>query len=292
LLLLVLFSPAVWAVAPLVDSDWLAARLGDPKLVLLDIQPSEYYRQVHLPGAVHAPYALWRTSSAGLPEMLPPLPVLEDRLGRLGIAPDDTLLLVVTGFSADEMAAAARVYWTLKVLGHRELAILNGGLAAFAEDERRAALLTNTPADRPPTRYEASPDLSLLADADDTLAAIESGQQLIDARTRAEYLGIHVAGEGERPGTLPTAKNLPFDWLTENGSAWILPTERLRSLMQAVGVATDAPQVHFCHSGNRAALNWFVAHALLGNGRARLYDGSILEWGVRRDLPMERQVDL
>ena len=222
--------------------------------------------------------------------MLPPVEKLEAMLGALGIQRSDTLVITMTGFGAGEMATAARVYWTLKLLGHEQVAILNGGLSAFAGDKARATQLTAVPFQRPASSYKAEPNLSLLADADSTLAGVNKGEQMIDARSTAEYLGIHVSGEKERAGTLPKARNLPFDWLTENGSAMLLPTERLGTLMQAIGVDASAPQVHFCHSGNRAALSWFVSYALLGNQQARLYDGSMLEWGIRPELPMERQV--
>lgn len=292
LLLCAMFAPAVQAMPALVDSDWLAAHRDDPQLVLLDIQQAAYYRQVHLPGAVSAPFEQWREKGAGgLPGMLPPIPQLEARLGQLGIAPEHAVVIVATGLGAGDMAAAARVFWTLKLLGHQQLAILNGGLADFADDPRRAALLTAMPVRRTAVTYRGSPDLSLLADARSTQDAVRNGQQLIDARSTAEFLGIHVAGDKERYGTLPRAKSLPFDWLTENGSGRVQATDRLRRLLDGLGVDPQAPQIHFCHSGNRAALSWFVAYALLGNREARLYDGSMLEWAVRTDLPMERRVE-
>jgi thiosulfate/3-mercaptopyruvate sulfurtransferase len=246
---------------------------------------------VHLLDAVNAPFEQWRgNTSQGLHGMLPPMPQLEGMLGRLGVTPKDRVIIVTTGLGAGDMAAAARVFWTLKVLGHRQAAILDGGLNALAADERGARRLTNVPASRPVTRYQARPDFSLLADAAATRAAAERGELLVDARSAAEFLGIHVGDAGERPGTLPEARNLPFDWLTENGSGRMLPLARLRSLLAAVGVDPAVPQVHFCHSGNRAALTWFAAYALLGNKQARLYDASMLEWATRDDLPMERRV--
>lgn len=284
-------SPTAWALPPLVNSDWLLGQLDDKGLVLLDIQAADYYRQVHLPGAVSAPFEQWRVRTAeGLPGMLPPVPRLEALLGSLGIAPENSIVIIATGFGAGDMAAAARVYWTLKVLGHRQLAILDGGLAAFADNEQGAARLTADSVARPATVYRARPDMSLLADAAATSKALRDGEQLVDARSTAEFLGIHVAGDKERHGSLPQAKNLPFDWMTVNGSARMHTPGQLRKLLQAVGVDPEAPQVHYCHSGNRAALTWFVAYALLGNSQARLYDASMLEWGVRMDLPMERQV--
>lgn len=293
-LLLCLFAGPLAAadtLPPLVDADWLLANGDKEGLVLLDIQPAAYYRQVHLQGAVSAPFKQWRTAAPGGVEgVLPPIPVLEAQLGRLGISPEHHVVIVTTGLGAGDMAAAARVFWTFKVLGHRSVAVLDGGLSAVAENVRGRQWLTDRPVSRPETRYQARPELALLADTAQTLEAQRRGDLLVDARSAGEYLGIHSGGEGERPGTLPQARNLPFDWLTDNGSGRLLPVARMRALLAAVEIDADTPQVHFCHSGNRAALTWFAAYALLGNQQARLYDASMLEWSVRGDLPMERRV--
>ncbi len=276
---------------PLVDVSWLLAEPAADDLVWLDVQPSVYYQQVHLAGSVNAPFDGWRTTSVGgLRGMLPAVDKLEAKLGGLGIAPSDRVVIVTTGLGAGDMAAAARVFWTLKVLGHVQVAVLNGGLQSVADDPRGLARLTREPTRRAATTYQASPDMSLLADAKATSAALQRGDVLVDARSAAEYLGVHVGGEGERPGRLPGARNLPFDWLTENGSGTILPRERMRDLLKAVDIDPKAAQVHYCHTGNRAALTWFAAWAVLGNKQARLYDASMLEWSMRPDLPIKRQV--
>lgn len=293
LLLATVFSTgrAASDLPPLVDASWVLAQPSSADLVWLDIQPRPYYQQVHLAGAVSAPFDGWRgISAAGVKGMLPAIDKLETKLGGLGIAPSDRLVIVTTGLGAGDMAAAARVFWTLKVLGHAQVAILDGGLQAVADDPRGLARLTREPAGRAVTRYKAKPDLSLLADSAATDAALKRGDVMVDARSAAEYLGVHVSGEGERPGSLPGARNLPFDWLTENGSGKMLPSARVRALLQAVDIDPAAPQVHYCHTGNRAALTWFAAWAMLGNKQARLYDASMLEWAMRPDLPLEQQV--
>lgn len=275
----------------LVEVPWLLAHWDAADTLLLDIQPAAYYQQVHLSGALSAPFALWRSSaSQGLQGMLPPTTQLESLLSRLGVARENKIIIVSTGLSAGDMAAAARVFWTLKVLGHEQVAILNGGLNAVAADEQAAQQLTNVPVSRPAAMYQAKLDMSLLVDAAATQAALTQGELLVDARSEGEYLGIHVSNAHERAGTLPGARNLPYEWTTVNGSGQILPAEQLRALLQAVGIDPAVPQVHFCHTGNRASLTWFAAYALLGNKQARLYDASMLEWATRDDLPMERRV--
>lgn len=284
----------VWAestLAPLVDVNWLLTQKDHNEIVVVDIQPTPYYQQVHLKGAISIPFDQWRAASPqGLRGMMPTVSSLEKMLGQQGVSQDNAVLIVTTGLSAGDMAAAARVFWTLKVLGHSQVAILDGGLQAVADHARAASQLTNLPGQRASTVYRASPDMSLLADSASTVAAIRNGEQLIDARTSGEFLGVHTGSEHERAGSLPGAYNLPFDWVTENGSGKLLPPSRLRSLLKAIGVDPAARQVHYCHSGNRASLTWFAAYAMLGNKQARLYDASMLEWAVQPDLPMERRV--
>ena len=125
------------AAEPLVDADWLLANLNNPKLVVLDLQPQATYRRLHIPGAVHSDYADWRKPDPrNTPKMIPSVSSLEQLIGGLGIDNETQVVLVVTGRSASEMAAATRVYWTLKALGHDEVSILDGGLVAYAESRR------------------------------------------------------------------------------------------------------------------------------------------------------------
>ena len=139
MLLVTLPLQAAEKLPPLVDVSWLLANNDAPDLVLLDIQPQPYYQQVHLVGAVSAPFEQWRSNlPQGLHGMLPPTAQLEGLLGRLGITPGDRVIIITTGLGAGDMAAAARVFWTFKVLGHGQVAILDGGLNAVASDERGA----------------------------------------------------------------------------------------------------------------------------------------------------------
>ncbi|MDH5531304.1 MAG: rhodanese-like domain-containing protein [Paracoccaceae bacterium] len=120
-------APLVHAMPALVDSQWVEANANDQAIVVLDIQEPANYRRFHLPRSVNAPYEKWRTQGPKVPNgMLPPVGYLEGLLGKLGITIDSKVLIVPTGLAAGEMAAAARVYWTLKTLGHEQVAILNG----------------------------------------------------------------------------------------------------------------------------------------------------------------------
>jgi thiosulfate/3-mercaptopyruvate sulfurtransferase len=86
--------------------------------------------------------------------------------------------------------------------------------------------------------------------------------------------------------------NLPYDWLTVNGSASLHTPEDLRAIYRSAGVPLEGAQISFCRTGHRTALGWFVSHELLGNDKAQLYDGSMQEWASDPDTPMEQKVEL
>jgi len=141
-LALILMVPAlaVAAVPALVDSDWVKSNLGRSDLVVLDIQAPADYQRFHVPGAVNAPYERWRTSGKREVEgMLPPVARLEAMIGGLGIDDRKTVVVVSTGRGAGDLAAAARVFWTFKVLGHDQVAVLDGGLVAYAQAKPRGS---------------------------------------------------------------------------------------------------------------------------------------------------------
>ncbi|MEN8176059.1 MAG: rhodanese-like domain-containing protein, partial [Pseudomonadota bacterium] len=235
----------------------------------------------------------WRTSGKGPQRgMLPPVKQLESMIGALGIGNDDTVVVVATGRDAGDLAAAARVFWTFRALGHEQVAILDGGLVAYAEATGDRKLLASGTESRDARKFTAKPESGIVADAGSTRALLKGSGELVDARSPGEYMGIYSGGEGERPGTIPGAKNLPYDWLTDNGSARLRDLESLKILYASLGVDTSGEQVHFCHTGNRAALTWFVSYALFGNHKASLYDASMLEWARRTDLPVEPKIKL
>lgn len=291
LLLLAVAPVGAAEVPPLVDAKWLSANLKRPDLRVLDIQEPADYARFHVPGAVNAPYARWRTSAKDpkAPSMLPPVAQLEDLLGGLGIGDTDTVVIVPTGRGASDLAAAARVFWTFKVLGHGPVAILDGGLVAWAE-ARQPVQSGNSRAQR--VAYTAKVDASQIVTTEDAKARLGAGAEFVDARSEGEFVGLYTGSKGERPGTIPGSDHLPHDWIVVDGSALMRSPEALKALFAARGVGTAGEQVHFCHSGNRAALTWFAAYAVLGNEQARLYDGSTMEWARRADLPLVQHIQL
>lgn len=273
---------------PLVEGDWLQANKDKLDLVLIDVQEMPMFKRHHIPGSISWPFSEWRTGdNTEPPKLLLPLDHLAERLSHLGVSADSPVVIVATGTGSGDLSASARVYWTLKVLGHEQVAILNGGLVSYVNEYRGDFASGAGKARRKPVTYTASPNLDLLATAE---WLNDSSMVRLDARSLGEYIGL-IAGPGERPGTLPNARHLPFDWLTENSSGRLRPRGELDRLFEHAGIAGQ-PAVHFCHTGNRAALTWFVDYALMGNREARLYDASMIEWGKKNELPIDRKLDI
>lgn len=278
------------AATPLVDDSWLLANMQQADVVV-DLQSSKGFQRAHIPGAVNTDYGRWRTGPrTPMPKVMPSVQRLESMIGALGIDNTSHVVLVPFGQSAGDMAAAARIYWTFKALGHERVSILEGGLVGYARGGRSRALAQG-PARPAAKSFKASPRPEFILTKAQVKQALEAGVALVDNRSRAEYLGVYRAGGKERPGTIPGSVNLPYEWLTVNGSAKLHSPEDLRALYNAMGVPLEGAQISFCHTGHRTALGWFVSHELLGNKQARLYDGSMAEWAVDSDLPMETRVE-
>jgi len=273
-----------------VSSFWLTGNLNKDGVVVLDLQSTQGYQRAHIPGAVNTDYAQWRTESRSTPpKVLPSVAKMESMIASLGIDNDTHVVLAPLGRSAGDLAMAARLYWSFKALGHDKVSILDGGLVAYAQARQPLERTTNKPT---PKTFKANPRPEYLPAKAQVKKALEQGVQMVDNRSRAEYLGVYRGGGKSRPGTIPGAVNLPYDWLTVNGSAKLHSEDDLRTLFESSGAKLDGEQIQFCQTGNRAALAWFVAHEILGNEKARLYDASMAEWAVDHALPMENQVEL
>src|SRR4051812_7021517 len=124
---------------PLVSTRWLAGRLGDASVRIVDIRSAvdggarAAFEQAHVPGATHTDYAKdgWRATKGMASGLLPDTATLARLIGRLGVAPAHHVVIVSAGTSAGDFSAAARTYWTFKTAGHCAVSILDGGMAAW-----------------------------------------------------------------------------------------------------------------------------------------------------------------
>jgi len=268
----------------LVDADWVQEHLGDPGVVLVEVdEDTTAYDKGHIDGAVKLD---WKKDLQD--------PVKRDFLGRAGfeallsergIGNDDTVIL----YGGNNNWFAAYAYWYFKIYGHRDVRLLDGGRKKWELDSRETLTEVSY---RPWTAYRAAePDASIRAYRDEVVAAI-GHVNLVDVRSPDEFAGrllapAHLPQEqAQRGGHIPTAKNVPWSKAAaEDGT--FKTDEELRALYAGAGVDVGQDTIAYCRIGERSAHTWFVLHELLGQQNVKNYDGSWTEYGSLVGVPIE-----
>jgi thiosulfate/3-mercaptopyruvate sulfurtransferase len=270
-----------------VSTDWLASRLGDPNVVVVDgswhlattgRSARREYDAAHIPGALFFDIDAIADADNPLPHMLPTAEKFATAVGRLGI--DERQRIVV--YDTLGLYSAPRVWWTFRVMGAQDVVLLEGGLPEWKAEGRPVSAERVA---RPPRTFRARFDRArvfTMAEVRDGLAA--GAIQLVDARPAARFVG---EAPEPRPwvktGHVPGSRNVPMTAVVEDGR--LKPAPALRQAFADAGVDLGKPIVTSCGSGvNAAALN--LALDVLGVRGVGLYDGSWTEWGGRSDTPV------
>lgn len=271
----------------LVDTEWVAEHLSDPKVRLIEVDvDTAAYDSGHAPGAVGWN---WQTDlSDRVRRDLIPKNHLEKLLGDAGVSPDTTVVL----YGDNNNWFAAWAFWQLKMYGHRDVRLMNGGRKKWAAEGRQ--IVTAVPR-YPASSYQAKdPDTSIRALRDQVLAAIgKLDAVLVDVRGPKEFSGELLAPENlpqegaQRGGHIPGAVNIPWSQAV-NDDGTFKSADALATLYQSKGVTPDKNVTAYCRIGERSSHTWFVLTYLLGYPKVRNYDGSWTEWGSLVGVPIEK----
>ena len=283
----------------LVTADWLKANLTNPAVAVIDLREDKAkFEAGHIPGSILTNFrtAGWVVkNAAGVDGMLPEPTKLEALISNLGIDNDNHVIVVGEGSTANSMAPATRLYWTFKVLGHDKVSVLDGGFAGWvrvvdATTKKPVNPLATGPyKPRQAALFAAKPRLHMIADLAEVEAARTSGVPLVDLRDSEFHLGFKKSGVARVAGTIPGAVSLPEGWMMKNGGGTFRSKAELETVYGYARLATSGRQIAFCNTGTSASLGWFVAHEIMGNREARLYDGSMAEWAKDASRPVEQK---
>lgn len=270
----------------LVETDWLAGKLSDPNIRIVEVDvDTAAYDTGHIPGAIGW---AWNTQLCDtLRRDIVPKDQLEALLSKSGITPQTTIVL----YGDNNNWFAAWAFWQLKIYGHNDVRILNGGRKKWIAEGRE--LTTDIPS-YPATQYRAQePDLSIRAFLPQVQDALrQHAAVLIDVRSPQEFTGEILAPPGlpetcQRGGHIPGARNVPWGKAC-NEDGTFKSFDELKALYAAEGVKDSRPTIAYCRIGERSSHTWFVLKYLLGLANVVNYDGSWTEWGNLVGAPVER----
>mgnify|MGYP002632285784 CR=1 FL=1 len=274
----------------LVSTDWLAQHLKDPDLRVIDASwympdagrnTQAEYQAAHIPGARFFDLDEISDHRSSLPHMAPPVEKFISRMRAMGIGDGHQVVIYDTA----GLFSAARAWWTFRLMGKMDVAVLDGGFPKWLAEGREIEDLPPVMRDRHITVQRQSglvKDVTQVAHAS-KLAATE----IVDARAAARFKGeVAEPRPGLRAGHIPSSKNLPFGTLL-NSNATMKAPPALKAAFEAAGVNLAKPVITSCGSGVTAAI-LSLALERIGHRDHALYDGSWSEWGMYDDLPIAK----
>jgi len=272
----------------LVSTEWLAARLNDPNVVVLD---ASYYLANHkrdadaeflaghIPGAQRFDIDAISDKSNPLPHMLPSPEQFAQQISALGVGDGMTIVL----YDGIGLYGAARVWWTFRTFGSDNVRVLDGGMPKWKAENR--PLETGAAKPRAVKTFTPRFNRNMVASIDDVQKVLlDKTAQVVDARSAGRFRGeAPEPRPGIRGGHMPGSFNVPYDEVLKDGR--LQSPDVIAAAFRQAGVDLDKPAVTSCGSGVTASILTFAIDAL-GKPPGRVYDGSWVEWGGRPDTPV------
>lgn len=275
---------------PLVDTNWLAAELGKPDLVVFDATkylPNEdkdghaEFNRAHISGSRYFDIDHIADTDTDLPHMVPTPGRFAKLIGALGVSNRTRVVF----YDQKGLASAARGWWLMGLFGHDAAAVLDGGLPKWQREGR--AIEAGQPRGPQPAIYRPDFRATKLRGVGDVLANVRTQAELVlDARAAGRFTGeVPEPRAGMRSGHIPGSASLPYtDLLNPDGT--FRSTDAVRTRLAQAGVDGARPVVTSCGSGVTACI-LTLGLRIAGLPEGAVYDGSWTEWAGRSDTPVE-----
>jgi len=298
---LVSLVQAITLPGPVVSADWLSNNLSDVQVIEVRTDLASYLRNPefdtdkktgkkflvevggHITNSTLLDFKKVRVErmvdGKKIKFLIPEKADFEKLVQSLGINSDKPIVLVPIGQDMSDIDEALRTYWSFKVYGEDQVAVLDGGIAGWLGEGREftTANTQKTIGNWSAKAYRKE----LIASSDDVAAASKAGKpQLLDARQPAQYLGLAKRPDVLTFGHIAGSKELAPELLAKpsNGALYFWQKNTYDALMSANGLSVKGPTIAYCNTGHLAAGGWFVMSELVGNKSTKLYDGSLYLW--------------
>ena len=264
----------------LVSTSWVAERLDDKNLKIIDIRLPEDYAAGHIPDSVNLSYKELQVERDGVKGLIPSENEMATKLSALGIKDTDTIVVV----DHIKNLWSSRLLWTLEVYGHGDTKLMDGSYSLWESEGKK---ITSDSTSISSSKYsftgEAKPEL--IISLQKVMESIDDETSIVlDTRSADEYAGRDV--RAERGGHIP--ESIHVEWVQNvDADGKFLPAEDLKNLYNSTSVTNDLDIYTLCQTAVRATHSWFVLQELLGYENVAVYDGSWTEWGNLENTPID-----
>ena len=271
----------------LVSTDWVSEHTNDDNVVVVEVDvDTEAYETGHVPGAVGWN---WKTQLCDTFQRdIISQEAFQKLMSDSSIGSDTTVVLY--GDSNNWFAAWA--FWQMKIYGHQDVRIMNGGRKKWEQEGK--PLATDAPQPNGGSYQAQAPDLSLRAFLTEVQEQTEKhAVDLVDVRSPQEFTGEILAPPGlpetcQRGGHIPGASNIPWAKAVNDEDGTFRSADELKQIYQDAGISFSKPVIAYCRIGERSSHSWFVLKYLIGHDDVKNYDGSWTEWGNLVGAPIEK----
>jgi len=284
-------APAAAAASPLVSTEWLEKNMTAPGVVIVDVRTEANYAFGHIPGAVSVPFGgLEPYSEAEQCQLMPTPEELTPVLQEAGINSASHVIIYDHGNTVSDATKGAAAVWIFQAMGHDNVSYLDGGFTKWTFEGRIIDNKTPTPAKGD---FVAKKDSSKVASLDDIIKNLKTKEALlVDDRNAIQHFGITKRADATRFGHIPGSVCFPADFMTNAGinraPATIRSKEELAAMAAGVGIPKDKNKkiIVYCNSAQQAGLAYLVLKEILDYKNVMVYDGSMLQYSAREDLPV------